>query len=65
MGLHELGHDLVLARELGFELLNLLVFGVFDGLGVAAILEEGVAVLEELLLFCLSRIWKIAPFGLV
>ena len=50
VSLHELGHDLVLARELGFEFLDFSVLGILDGLGVAAILEEGVAVLEELFL---------------
>ena len=35
--------------ELGFELLDLLVLGVFDGLGLAAVVEGEVAVLEELL----------------
>ena len=58
MGLHELGHDLVLARELGFELLDLLVLGILDGLGVTAILEEGVAVLEELLLPAVKERWR-------
>ena len=47
-GFHELGHDLVLASELGFELLDLGLLGVFDGLGLAAIGEGEVAVLEEL-----------------
>ena len=50
MGLHELGHDLIFACELGFELLDLLVLGVLDGFGLAAILEEGVAIFEGLLL---------------
>jgi hypothetical protein len=50
VGLHELGHDLVLALELGFELLDFLVLGILDGLGLATILEEGVAVLEEFFL---------------
>ena len=50
MGFHQLGHDLVLACELGFELLDFLVLGIFDGLGLAAILEEGVAVLEKFFL---------------
>src|SRR5438093_519962 len=51
-GLHELGHDFVLARELGLELLDLGLLGVFDGLGLAAaaIAGEGeMPVLEELL----------------
>jgi hypothetical protein len=46
---HELGHDLVLARQLGFELLDPSVLGIFDGLGLAAVVEGGLAVLEELL----------------
>jgi hypothetical protein len=45
---HELGHDLVLANELGFELFDLTLLGVLDGLAFAAIVEGGVAVLEEL-----------------
>ena len=49
MGFHELGHDLVLAGQLGFELFDLLVLGVFGGLGLAAVVEGGVSVLEELL----------------
>src|SRR5579885_1667710 len=47
MGLHELGHDLVLASKLGFELLDLLVLGVLSGPGLAAILEREMGVLEE------------------
>ena len=63
MGLHQLGHDLVLARELGFELLDFLVLGIFDGLGLAAILEEDVAILEELVTRCsglleISGVWS-------
>ena len=50
MSLHELGHDLVFARKLGFELLDGLVLGILDSFGVAAIFEEGVAVLEKLFL---------------
>src|SRR5450432_103954 len=49
MSFHEFSHDLVLAYEFGFELLDFLVLGVFDGLGLAAIVESGMAVLEELL----------------
>jgi hypothetical protein len=37
--LHQLGHDLVFALELGFELFDLLVLGVLDGLGLAAVVE--------------------------
>src|SRR2546430_4620086 len=47
--MHELGHDVILARELGFELLDLLVLGILDGLALAAVVEGGMAVLEELL----------------
>jgi hypothetical protein len=46
---HELGEDGVLALELGFEAFDFLVVGVFDGLGLAAVVEGDVAVLEELL----------------
>ena len=48
MSFHELGHDLVLAGELGFELLDFLVLGLLDGLALAAAGEGEVAVLEEL-----------------
>jgi len=34
VGFHEFGHDLVLADELGFELLDFMVLGVFDGFGL-------------------------------
>ena len=44
---HQLGHDLVFAGELGFELLDFLVLGLLDGLGLRAIGEGEVAVLEE------------------
>ena len=50
MSFHELGHDLVFAGELGFELLDLFLLGIFDGLAFAAVLKSGMAVLEELLL---------------
>ena len=45
---HEFGKDGVLALELGFEAFDFLVIGVFDGLGLAAVVEGGMAVLEEL-----------------
>ncbi len=48
MRFHELGHDLVFALELGFELFDLVVLGVLDGLALAAVVEGEVAVLEEL-----------------
>ncbi len=48
MGFHELGHDLVLTGELGLELLDPGLLSIFDGLGLAAIGEGEVAVLEEL-----------------
>jgi hypothetical protein len=47
---HELGEDGILALELGLEAFYFLVVGIFDGLGLAAVLEGGVAVLEELFL---------------
>src|SRR6266478_7960230 len=50
MGLHELGHDLVFAGKLSFEVLDLLLLGILDGLGSAAIGKSQMAVLEELLL---------------
>src|SRR5450631_1779634 len=49
MSFQEFGHDLVLAHKLGFELLDLGLLSVFDGLGLAAVVESGMAVLEELL----------------
>ena len=44
----EFGHDLIFASELGFEPLDLLVLRVLDRLGLAAVVEGGMAVLEEL-----------------
>jgi hypothetical protein len=35
--LHQLRKDFVLALELGFELFDLFVLGVLDGLGLAAV----------------------------
>ena len=46
---HELGEDGVLALELGLKLFDLGALGITGGLGLAAIVEGGVAVLEELL----------------
>ena len=46
---HELGEDGVLALELGFELLDLVVLGVLDGPGLASVVEGDMGVLEELL----------------
>ena len=45
---HELDEDGVLALELGFEPLNLVVVGILDSLALAAIVEGGMAVLEKL-----------------
>src|SRR3954462_3848390 len=50
MGLHELGHDLILALDLRFEMLDLSVLGVFDRTDLAAIVEGEVGVLEQLTL---------------
>ena len=47
---HEFGHDLVFAGELGLELLDLLDIGIFEGFGLAAVLEGDMAVVEELFL---------------
>lgn len=47
MSFHELGHDLVLARELGFEQFDLADVGVIDDLGLSAVVEGDVSVLEE------------------
>jgi hypothetical protein len=46
---HELSHDFVLAYQLGFELLDLALLGIFHGLGLATVVEGGMAVLEEFL----------------
>ena len=46
---HKLGEDGILALDLGFELFDLAVLGVLFDLGLAAVLEGGMAVLEELL----------------
>src|SRR5271154_6340899 len=46
---HELAEHGVLALELGFETLDLVVLGVLDGLALAAVGEGQMAVLEELL----------------
>ena len=50
MSLHELGHDLVLADEFGFELLDSQDIGVAGGSDLAAVFEGQVGVLEELTL---------------
>ena len=49
MFFHEFGEYGVLALELGFKAFDFLLVGVFDGLGLAAVVEGGVAVLKELL----------------
>lgn len=46
---HFVGEHGILTLELGFELLDRLVLGVFDDLGLAAVVEGRVTVLEELL----------------
>ena len=56
MLLQEFGEDLVFALQLGFELLDLALLGVLDGLGLAVVLKNGVAVLEELLLPAVEEI---------
>ncbi len=48
MRLHDLGQHLVLAGQLGFKLFDPLVLAVHDGLGLAAVVERGITVLEEL-----------------
>jgi hypothetical protein len=45
---HEFGEDGVLTLQLGFEPLDFVVIGVLDSLALAAVVEGGVAVLEEL-----------------
>jgi hypothetical protein len=47
---HELGEGLVLALNLGFELLDLGIFGIRSRLGFEAIAKGEMAVLEELAL---------------
>src|ERR1700734_260802 len=49
MFFHEFSQDGILALDLGFELFDLSVLGLLFGLGLAAVVEGGVAVLEELL----------------
>ena len=44
---HELGEDGILALQLGFEPLDLVVIGVLDSLALAAVVEGGVAILEK------------------
>jgi len=43
-----LGEDLILALQLAFEVLDLLVLGILDGLDLAAIFEGEVSVFEKL-----------------
>ena len=50
MSFHELGHDLVLACELALEGFDLLILGIFEGLGLTAVVEGEVGVFEELAL---------------
>ena len=50
MSFHELGHDLIFAGELGLEGFDLLILGIFAGLGLPAVVESEVGVLEELAL---------------
>jgi hypothetical protein len=45
--LHEFDEDLILALELGFELFDLALLGILDGLGLAAVVEGQVSILEE------------------
>ena len=47
-GLHEFGHDLVLANELGVELLDVGLLRVIDGLGLASVGEGEMSVFKEL-----------------
>lgn len=46
---HEFGEHGIVALGPGFELLDLAFPGVLDGLGLAAVAEGGLAVLEEFL----------------
>jgi hypothetical protein len=66
--LQEFGEDFVFALELPLQGGDFFVFGVVRGGLGAGGLEGGGTVLEEdllpLVVFCLSRNWKIAPFGL-
>ena len=57
MRLHELGHDLVFAHELGFELVDLLLLGIIEGLGLSAIVEGDMTVFEELFEPGVERSW--------
>jgi len=49
VGFHELGHDLVFAGELGFELLDFVLLSVVGWPALTAIGERQVAIFEELL----------------
>jgi hypothetical protein len=60
--LHEFAEDLVFALEFGLELLDLFVLGVLAGLGLAAVVEGGVPVLEELLLPAVEEVGRDAEF---
>ena len=46
---HQLGEDRVAALQFGFELFDLLLLCILDGLAFAAVVEGEVAVLEEVL----------------
>jgi hypothetical protein len=46
---HEFGEDFILALELGFELLDLAFLAIIEGLGLAAVFENDMAVFEEVL----------------
>lgn len=43
--------------EFGFELLDFLILGIFDGLGFSAIVEGGVPVVEELFEPGVDLVW--------
>ena len=50
MFLHEFAQNFVFALQFGLEQLDRFILGIFDGFGLAAIVEGGVPVVEELLL---------------
>ncbi len=54
---HEFGEDLVLALELGLELLDLVILGILGSPRPPAIVEAGRGVLEEEPLPGIEEVW--------
>ena len=49
MFFHEFGQDGVPPLHLGFEVFDLAIFGIVDGLALATVVESGVAVVKKIL----------------